>query len=529
MSKILRSPSLTRVQLLTAVGLLPLGLLLCNAPPSLACSATSYEASPQYPGDQEGPGIDLSGMLPQDDEMPGPRNRTKSKGTQKKARQADKSKKTGPAGKSKSAPGSASGGPLTFSQDVAPILVANCVGCHSGDGRGLSKGKLDLSTFEKLQTGTPDHKVVNAGKPQESSLVLRIKGEETPRMPQGNNRVLADEAIAKIEQWVKLGAKLDQGLDPKKPIASYAASPEQVRRAQIAKLPVEERNKAVVAAGKDRWKKANAKLNPDVMPSEHFMLFSNLSRDRATNTLKVLEAEHGHLKWFLGAAATNWSEKVGIYVFGIRKDFIEFVRSIENRELDPDEVTTANLTIPQPYIAVVDPSGGQKDEPGATKRRPRPKRGEEGAPAGAGSDRTLAGLITESVGSAAVKSAGNPPRWLASGIGSYLASRVEPKSPHYSQLRQTAFANWQQGWATKANEAMGGSEQITNDGLRAIGFALVEAMMSEMRSGFPAFVSGMLQGGEKLDDVLEKVYHGSREDLINGTGEWIGARYGNLQ
>ncbi len=527
MSKILGSPSLSRMLLLTTVGFASFGLLVCGAPFSLALSPASPDAVAQDPGGQDNPGADRSGQLPSD-EMPAPGSKAKSKSSRKKARQADKSKKASPGGKPKKSSGAA-GGQVTFSQEIAPILVANCVGCHSGDGRGLTKGKLDLSTFEKLQTGTPDHKVVTPGSPQESSLVLRIKGEETPRMPQGNNRVLADEAIARIEQWVKEGARLDSGIDPKKPMASYAASPEQVRRAQIARLPVEERNKAVVAAGQDRFKKANPKLKPDIVPSEHFMLFGNMARERSVSTLKVLETQHGHLKYFLGAAATNWSERVGVYVFGTRKDFIEFVRSVENRELEPDESTTGNFTIPEPYVAAVDPAGGQKEEPGAPKRRPRSRRSEDGAPGGLASDRTLNGLLTEAVGSAAVKSAGNPPRWLVAGIGSFLASRVEPNSRHYNQLRQTAFANWQQGWATKANEALGGSEQITVDSLNAIGFALVEAMMSGMREGFPAFVSGMLQGGEKLDDVLMKVYHGSREDLITGTSEWIGAKYGGLE
>jgi hypothetical protein len=508
------------------VGVLPIGILLGNVPAARTCSAASYEWTAQYPpAEPEGPGMDPSSLLPSPEELARNRSRAKSKGSQKKARQPEKSKKTSPTSKTKGA----AGGQLSFSQDIAPILVANCVGCHSGDGNGLRRGKLNLTTFESLKTGTPDHPVITPGSPQESSLVLRIKGEETPRMPQGANRALADTAIAKIEQWVKQGAKLDQGLDPKKPMSSYAASPDQMRRAQVAQLPVEERDKAVEAAGRDRWQKANSKLKPDVTRSEHFMMFSNLPRDRAASTLKVLETQHGHIKWFVGAAAANWPEKVGVYAFGSRKDYIEFVRSLENREVEPDELSTGNLSIAQPYVAVVDPMGGQKEEGGTSKRRSRAKRSEEGASGGLGTDRTLNGLITDVVGSSAVKAAGNPPRWLASGIGSFLASRVEPNSPHYTHLRETCFANWQQGWATRANEAMGGSEQITVDSLRAIGFGLVEAMMAEMRAGFPAFVGGLLGGGEKLDDVLEKVYHGSREEFINGTSEWIGARYGNLQ
>ena len=97
------------------------------------------------------------------------------------------------------------------------------------------------------------------------------------------------------------------------------------------------------------------------------------------------------------------------------------------------------------------------------------------------SDRTLAGILTESLSSATLACSGNTPRWLSEGFGSYMSALVEPRSPYYRQLRQTAFANFDQGWKSKANEALGGSDQITADGLHAIGFALVEAMMSEMR------------------------------------------------
>ncbi len=54
-------------------------------------------------------------------------------------------------------------------------------------------------------------------------------------------------------------------------------------------------------------------------------------------------------------------------------------------------------------------------------------------------------------------------------------------------------------------------------------------MMSGMRQGFPAFVNGMLQGGEKLDEVLQKVYGGTREEFLDGTGDWVAAHYGRLQ
>jgi len=242
-----------------------------------------------------------------------------------------------------------------------------------------------------------------------------------------------------------------------------------------------------------------------------------------------MEAQYGHLKRLLGTEGTDWPEKVSLYVFANKKDFIEFVRSVETRDLEADEVTTAKLMVPQPYVAVLDPGGGKREEP-APRKKGRGKRGEGKEPESSVSDRTLIGLLAERVDSAVVAAAGNPPRWLSKGIGSYLSAQVE-RSPYYNQLRQAALANFDQGWLTKANEALGGAEQIAAGDLHAIGFAFVEAMMStDLRSGFSGFVHNMLEGQGKLDDVLKEVYQGAtREDFINDVGEWMVTKYRNGQ
>ncbi len=356
--------------------------------------------------------------------------RRRPKAARKKLRPAESSTtKADSSGKSKKGATSKSGGAdaLTFSKDIAPILVANCTQCHSGDRPGLTKGKLDLSTFASLKKGTPDHKVIAPGKPDESSLILRIKGEETPRMPQGGNQVLSPPTIAKIEQWVKAGALLDPGIDSKTPLAKYAASPEQVRRADLARLPVKDRDKKIETAGLDRWKKANPQLKPQVAPSEHFVMFSMLPGDRAASTLRAMEVQYGQLRKLLGPTATDWVEKVSLYVFPDRKDLIEFVRSVETRDLDPEDPATARFTVEQPYVAVVDPQGHRQQEAGAGRRRTRTKRGDDAQAEGNVADRTLNGQLAEAVAVATVASAGSPPRWLALGIGSYLAAQAEPR------------------------------------------------------------------------------------------------------
>ncbi len=532
MSTKLHFPRLARFVLLGAAGLASASFSLWTPSPWAAPCAASTQDPYGGGGQDEGAVI----QVPGEDEMPLPANRRRLKSVRKKGSAADKTKKADPAAKGKTASkkgGADASGKLKFSLDIAPILVANCTGCHSGEGNGVKRGKLDLSTFAKLQTGTPDHKVIEPGKPEESTLIGRIKGEIEPRMPQGgNNNKLSAAAIAKIERWVKEGATIDSGSDPKKPMASYAASADQVRRAELANLPAGEVDKKTEEVGLSRFKQANASLKPEIVRSEHFMMFSDMPKERATNTLRSLETQFNHLKRILGNAVGDSPEKISIYSFSSRKDYVEFVRTVEARpDVEAEEATTARLSVPQPYVAAVDPQGGRKDEQGAAapKRKARSRRAEEKGSEGA-AERNLLGRLTEALGSSVVISAGNPPKWLAYGIGTYLASQVEPNSIYYRQLRQTTLANFQQGWPTRANEALGGSDQLTPDGLHSIAFGLVEYLMTpDLKQAFPSFVKGMLGGTEKLDDTLQSVYRVSREEFINYTGEWVGQRYGNLQ
>jgi mono/diheme cytochrome c family protein len=419
----------------------------------------------------------------------------------------------------------------SFRNDVAPILVANCVGCHTQGRPGLTRGKLDLTTFSNLMEGTPEEKVIMPQKPDESHLVLRVRGEETPRMPQGgNNNGLAEEAIGKIEEWIKAGARLDAGLDPKAPIETYAASPDQVRRNQLARISPKDRDQKTESVGRDRWKQTNPKLTPAITSGDHFVLFSNLPKDRAANVIKVAEAQQGQLKRLLGGPATDWVEKVGLYVFNDRKDFVEFARTIENREVDASTSSSGHLSGPQPYIVLVDPLVGKKDEPAAvSRRRPRGRRGET-KEASAQPDRTLAGLLGETLGEAAVAAQGKPPRWLAYGVGASLSSQVEPRSPYYQKLRDLAREKYGQGWPSKAAEALDEGDQVSAEEIRAIGFAMVEFLMSpEFRGAFPAFVQGMSKGKEKLNEVLKQVYRADREEFLNQSGSWVALHYGQDQ
>jgi hypothetical protein len=530
MSRNNKAPALLKVLFFAVAGLIPVESSLFDLLPLRPVTLRAAEYSAQYPSEPEMIPNPF-GQDPGDEGMPFPAPRAKAKAARKKSRASDKgaSKKADAAAKKNDADTTATASDTTelkFSQDIAPILVANCTGCHSGTGQGAKRGKLELTSFEKLLKGSAAHAVIVPGKPEESSLVLRIKGEETPRMPQGGNRVLSDDAISKIERWVKAGASLDKGIDAKKAMDSYAASPDQVLRRDLAKLSPQDRDRKVKEVGRARWKQADAKVKLEVASGEHFIMFSALPAERTSKDLKILDRQYMHLKNLLGSPTMDWVEKVSLFVFTRKSDFIEFVRTVESREVETDTVYSARLSGAQPYVAVIDPLGGKKEEP-APKRKTRAKRGEDREITAA--DRSLAGLLTEALGSAAVASAGEPPRWLKDGIGIFLASQVEPRSGYYQQLRQTAFAKFQQGWGTKAAETLGGTDKIAADDFHAVSFALVESMLSsELRQGFPTFVNGMLGGTGKLDEMLKKVYeYNDRQDFLDDTGIFVASKYGH--
>jgi WD40 repeat protein len=103
--------------------------------------------------------------------------------------------------------------PISFVNDVAPILKENCFACHDAKKR---KGKFDMTTFEGLNKGGSKGDAITPGKPDDSVLVDMITAKDAARMPpRDSGDALPVDKIAVIQQWIKEGAKLDGALDPK--------------------------------------------------------------------------------------------------------------------------------------------------------------------------------------------------------------------------------------------------------------------------------------------------------------------------
>jgi hypothetical protein len=210
-----------------------------------------------------------------------------------------------------------------------------------------------------------------------------------------------------------------------------------------------------------------------------------------------------------------------------RNQLVEFIRSNMQQEASDDDQVRANLGVDAPFVVAVDPLAGGPEAPAATTATPKKGRSAKSQSEPRSQERALAGLVTEGLASAAITQAGQAPRWLALGLGAYLAQRFEPRHPYYDKLRAETAQQYRVGWSTRATEVLGDS--APDDRIKALGFSLVEWMTSAYRTQFPAFVRALVQqGGTKLDEVVKGVFGAGRQEFLAGWGQWVAAKYGRM-
>lgn len=102
--------------------------------------------------------------------------------------------------------------PVSFINDIAPILKEKCFGCH---GAKNPKGKLDMTKYASFRKGGTKDDPIAPGHPDDSYLITVLTANDKKRMPpKESGAPLPQNQIELIERWVEQGAKLDAGLKP---------------------------------------------------------------------------------------------------------------------------------------------------------------------------------------------------------------------------------------------------------------------------------------------------------------------------
>jgi hypothetical protein len=160
--------------------------------------------------------------------------------------------------------------PISFINEVAPILKENCYACHDAKKRS---GKFDMTTYEKMMAGGAAGEGITAGKHADSELYTLIVSEKERRMPprKDNLSPVPKPQAEVVKKWIDQGAKLDAGIEAKadlvkelrvrwKPPAPPAKYPYPAIINSMAFTPD---NKQLVAGGHHEltvWEAATGKL-----------------------------------------------------------------------------------------------------------------------------------------------------------------------------------------------------------------------------------------------------------------------------
>ena len=94
--------------------------------------------------------------------------------------------------------------PISFHEQILPILERRCHGCHQPANAG---GQLNLTSYSQLSKGGKQGSILVPGKPEDSLMVKMISGQP-PRMPMSGGPLTAEE-IRLIRLWISQGATDD--------------------------------------------------------------------------------------------------------------------------------------------------------------------------------------------------------------------------------------------------------------------------------------------------------------------------------
>ena len=91
-----------------------------------------------------------------------------------------------------------------FENEIRPLLVVSCYGCHSSQAQKL-RGEFRLDSRAALLTGGPSGPALVPGNPDDSLLMHAVRyADEDLQMPP--KQPLAPEQVALLEQWIRDGA-----------------------------------------------------------------------------------------------------------------------------------------------------------------------------------------------------------------------------------------------------------------------------------------------------------------------------------
>jgi hypothetical protein len=314
-----------------------------------------------------------------------------------------------------------------------------------------------MDNFVRLLRGGDSGNLIQPGKPDESILMMRLKGINAEVMPP--NRKLSDKKIGIIETWIAEGASFD-GPSPTMQIGnvvSVAVADSQTHEELLA-----DRDKLSIK----NWKLIMSDDAPDVIDDEHFRFIGNNRSQileavaNQTNELRELIVEE------IGSNPDQPFVKGNptIYLFEKRYDLNELGMMLVGQEFPKHQSGRWDFTSIDAYTAILLNRGKSADE--------------------------IRAQMTQQLSALHIASmAGDVPRWFADGVGYTIASKLNRKSPAIKM------------WQTAASEV---SDKMETP------FDFATGKLNDLDSGLAGYVYVQkMKRNRSMDRIIELLQKGS--------------------
>ena len=292
---------------------------------------------------------------------------------------------------------------VSFAQQIAPVLVENCSGCH---GMNNPRNNLSMLTFARLLRGGDSGSPVVPGNGAESLIVQKLKGTAGgQRMPAGRDP-LADDTIALVETWINEGATFD-GPDAAMNLSQVAA----LARANAA-THEELMAERVTKAG-ENWRLAMPRITARSAETEHFLLMGNVGDNALAEVSEKAESVVPKIATLFKAPSDQplIKGRMTLFVFQQRYDYSEFGQMVERRDLPREWRGHWQYDVIDAYGAMVAP---RDDEFG------------------------VEALVAQQLAGAYIASLGTlPPRWFSEGSARVAASRIDSRDARVMEWDNT--------------------------------------------------------------------------------------------
>jgi mono/diheme cytochrome c family protein len=218
---------------------------------------------------------------------------------------------------------------VSFSQDIAPILIANCNGCHYNGTR--NSGGLRFDDFAGLLKGGTSGLAIEAGKPEESLLIRKLRGSSGARMPLGR-APLEDDKIKLVATWISEGATFDG-------YSQDGKLDQVVGKAWASKAGHEELMAKRMDRAREKWKIVSPKSEPSEASDQQFHVIGDIGDENAKLLLSQANNALKQVKKMFKITGNDPILKGGITIFALKQryDYSEFGTMAEGGRSIPSE------------------------------------------------------------------------------------------------------------------------------------------------------------------------------------------------